>query len=150
MGDSLNLAIGQGNVLVSPLQMARLVAAIGNNGTLYQPQLVLKVQSGEEAPTYSMFTSFIPASEGTASRNVLMGYLAVDSNAGSEKSQVKGAGPAVHSGGVRRAAEGGELLFECDDFLAEYELCGLEYVRHCGQDLIFDREILLFQVNERY
>ena len=39
---------------------------------------------GQEAPTYSMFTSFIPSSEGTASRNVLMGYLAVDSNAGSE------------------------------------------------------------------
>jgi len=36
---------------------------------------------GQDAPTYSMFTSFIPSGEG---RNVLMGYLAVDSNAGSE------------------------------------------------------------------
>jgi penicillin-binding protein 2 len=52
--DSLNLAIGQGDVLVSPLQMARLVAAIGNNGTLYQPQLVLKIQPAEGAPTFEM------------------------------------------------------------------------------------------------
>jgi uncharacterized membrane protein (UPF0182 family) len=39
---------------------------------------------GEEAPTYSMFTSFIPSSTGGNARNVLMGYLAVNSNAGAE------------------------------------------------------------------
>ena len=50
-----------------------------------QPPYYLTMQMpGQESPTYSMFTSFIPASEGTASRNVLMGYMAVDSNAGSE------------------------------------------------------------------
>jgi len=53
--------------------------------TVLQPPYYLTMQMpGQEAPTYSMFTSFIPSSEGTASRNVLMGYLAVDSNAGSE------------------------------------------------------------------
>ncbi len=53
--------------------------------TVLQPPYYLTMQMpGQEAPTYSMFTSFIPASEGTASRNVLMGYLAVDSNAGGE------------------------------------------------------------------
>ncbi|HWM17123.1 MAG TPA: UPF0182 family protein, partial [Microbacterium sp.] len=50
-----------------------------------QPPYYLTMQMpGQEAPTYSMFTSFIPAAEGTASRNVLMGYMAVDSNAGNE------------------------------------------------------------------
>ncbi|MGC5170877.1 UPF0182 family protein [Micromonospora sp. DT81.3] len=53
--------------------------------TQLQPPYYLTMQMpGQDAPTYSMFTSFIPSSEGTASRNVLMGYLAVDSNAGSE------------------------------------------------------------------
>jgi hypothetical protein len=53
--------------------------------TVLQPPYYLTMQMpGQDEPTYSMFTSFIPASEGTASRNVLMGYLAVDSNAGSE------------------------------------------------------------------
>ena len=41
--DSLNLGIGQGDVQVTPLQIARMLAAVGNNGLLSQPQLVLKV-----------------------------------------------------------------------------------------------------------
>jgi uncharacterized membrane protein (UPF0182 family) len=50
-----------------------------------QPPYYLTMQMpGQDEPTYSMFTSFIPAAEGTASRNVLMGYMAVDSNAGNE------------------------------------------------------------------
>ncbi len=54
-----------------------------------QPPYYLTMQMpGQDSPSYSMFTTFIPSSEaGTASRNVLMGYLAVDSNAGSAGGQ---------------------------------------------------------------
>ncbi len=38
-GDTYNLGIGQGNLLVSPLQMARAHAAIANDGKLLKPQL---------------------------------------------------------------------------------------------------------------
>ncbi|MBB2974757.1 hypothetical protein FHX49_000298 [Microbacterium endophyticum] len=52
---------------------------------LLQPPYYLTMRMpGQESPTYSMFTSFIPEASGTNSRNVLMGYLAVDSDAGSE------------------------------------------------------------------
>ena len=44
-GDIANLSIGQGDVLVTPLQMAQAMAIIGNGGTFYQTRLVKQVQT---------------------------------------------------------------------------------------------------------
>jgi penicillin-binding protein 2 len=55
-GDTVSLSIGQGLVTVTPLQMARLMSAVANGGTLWKPRFVDHVATPdgrlirEEAP----------------------------------------------------------------------------------------------------
>lgn len=43
IGDTYHLSIGQGDLLVTPLQVANWTCMISNGGILYQPHLVLKI-----------------------------------------------------------------------------------------------------------
>ena len=46
-GDTYHLAIGQGDLLATPLQVAVGFSAIANGGTLYEPQVVKAILDGE-------------------------------------------------------------------------------------------------------
>ena len=46
-GDTVNLSIGQGYLLVTPLQMANLISAVASRGKLYRPYLVKRILSPE-------------------------------------------------------------------------------------------------------
>lgn len=46
-GYSINLGIGQGDMLVTPLQLARYIAAVANNGTLHVPYFVQELRHPE-------------------------------------------------------------------------------------------------------
>lgn len=50
IGDTYHLGIGQGDILVSPLQVASYTAVIANGGKLYQPYLVNKFTDLENNP----------------------------------------------------------------------------------------------------
>ncbi|MBT8340561.1 MAG: penicillin-binding protein 2, partial [Desulfatitalea sp.] len=52
-GETLNIAIGQGYNLVTPIQMAVLAAAVGNGGILYCPYLIESVQTVDGRITFS-------------------------------------------------------------------------------------------------
>ena len=56
--DTSNLIIGQGELAVTPLQVARMVAAIANGGKLFTPYLVERVQLIGEEPSFTATTTF--------------------------------------------------------------------------------------------
>src|SRR5438128_615672 len=46
-GETVNMSIGQGTVLVTPMQIARFMAAVANGGVLWRPRLVQRVERPE-------------------------------------------------------------------------------------------------------
>ncbi len=60
-GDEVNLAIGQGDTVVTPLQVATAFAALANGGTLWQPQ----VAKGLVASDGKVVSIFKPKKNGT-------------------------------------------------------------------------------------
>jgi len=48
IGDTYHLSIGQGDILVTPLQVANYTSVFANGGTLYRPHLVKQILTGDD------------------------------------------------------------------------------------------------------
>jgi len=96
-GDNVNLAVGQGDLLVTPLQLANAYAALANGGTLWQPRLASAVLDADgrevrtiasterakapirpehRAPVLAGLTNAVSSGEGTA--NAAFGAFPLD------------------------------------------------------------------------
>lgn len=83
VGDSMEMAIGQFQDEVTPIQLANAYSTFSNGGTRYRPQLVLAIRS----PDGKLVKGYHPVVEGhaasltTADRNAMIkGYLGVTHN----------------------------------------------------------------------
>ena len=110
-GDTANMAIGQGDLQTTPLQMALVAAGIANNGVIYKPQVVNAVIGSNKKVLYRTYPktlhkislspehlqlvaegmrSAVAGSRGT-SRRASLGAIAVAGKSGS--AETRGGGP---------------------------------------------------------
>ena len=70
-GDSANICIGQGEMAVTPMQMAVAYAAIANGGTVLKPRLVEKIEDPVSGETLTNFPSGLVRDHlGVSARNL--------------------------------------------------------------------------------
>jgi penicillin-binding protein 2 len=121
-GETLSVAIGQGYVLATPLQLAAMTAAVANEGTLFAPHLVKKVVSPEGKvlrefpPTVARRVSF----RGETWRAVKRGLFAVvnepgGTGAGARLYEVKVAGKTGTSQVVKLRDRRGGIPYQYRD-----------------------------------
>ena len=67
-GETPSVAIGQGYLTVTPLQLANMMAAVANGGTLYRPRLVSRVESIEGQRVYEQVIRTIQLKPETLNR----------------------------------------------------------------------------------
>ncbi len=116
-GDTYNLAIGQGYVLATPLQMLNAVNVVANDGALYRPRIVHHVTDfrGETLlPFEPELASTLPISAGV--------WDIVQ--AGMEGAVAYGTAPNAQIEGMRVAGKTGTAQF-CDDIALDIGICGV-------------------------
>lgn len=110
LGDTYHIAIGQGDMIVSPLQVATWTAAIANNGVLNKPKLLKQVldQSGK--------IIFTPQVENLINSGIDLEYLkVVQAGMRDNVASEKGSGRQLASLPITAAGKTGTSQFDGSD-----------------------------------
>ena len=84
-GETISVSIGQGQVLATPLQMARMMAVVANGGRLVQPHIV-RLVSGKPVPYETPRSLGLKPSTLAAIRKGL--FMAVNSGGSAQRAQI--------------------------------------------------------------
>lgn len=107
LGDTYHLSIGQGDLEVTPLQVATAMAAVANGGTLYQPHLVTAVQDANGTVVQHMSSKVI-------SDRLAPGAALATVQTGMREGVLNGSSRAMQSLPVTSAAKTGTAQFGAD------------------------------------
>jgi len=102
VGDTYNVSIGQGDLLVTPIQLLNYISAIANGGTFWKPFTVSNIKDGEgnELMTHSPVKLFQHEDWGSALDEVRRGMIDV-------VAQSYGTGNSLHDLPMSVAAKSG-------------------------------------------
>ena len=59
IGDTYHMAIGQGDLLVTPLQVAQFTSVFANGGKLYRPHFIRQVLTGDDEPFSAVHSELV-------------------------------------------------------------------------------------------
>jgi cell division protein FtsI/penicillin-binding protein 2 len=99
--DAIDLATGQSQLQVTPLQVARFIAAVGNGGTLYAPQVIERIAPTNGEPSF-VFTPQVSSTLPVSAENLkliqdaMLGVTTSRTPRGTAEDVFRGFGIPVH------------------------------------------------------